>query len=36
MNFSRSLGKFLEKKCASIFSREGSKERQRNTEEKVG
>jgi hypothetical protein len=36
MNFSRSREKLLEKKCASIFSKVGSKESQENTENKVG
>jgi hypothetical protein len=36
MNFSRSRGKMSEKKCASIFSKVGSKESWKNTEEKVG
>jgi hypothetical protein len=36
MNFPSSREKFFEKKCASIFSKVGSKESQGNTEEKVG
>jgi hypothetical protein len=36
MNFSRSRGKISEKKCASIFSKVGSKESWGNTEEKIG
>ena len=36
MNFSRSRGKISEKKCASIFSKVGSKESWGNTKEKVG
>jgi hypothetical protein len=36
MNFSRSSGKISEKKCASIFSKVGSKGSWGNTEEKVG
>jgi hypothetical protein len=36
MNFSMSRGKISEKKCASIFSKESSKESWGNTEEKVG
>jgi|TARA_B110000971_G_scaffold141950_1_gene145103 hypothetical protein len=36
MNFSRSREKISEKKCASIFSKVGSKESWGNTEEKVG
>jgi hypothetical protein len=36
MNFSRSSEKIFEKKCASIFSKVGSKERWGNTEVKVG
>jgi hypothetical protein len=35
MNFSRSREKFFEKKCASIFSKVGSKESFETTEEKV-
>jgi hypothetical protein len=36
MNFSRSREKIFEKKCASIFSKVGSKESYGNTEEKIG
>jgi hypothetical protein len=36
MNFSRSREKIFGKKSASIFSKVGSKESWRNTEEKVG
>jgi hypothetical protein len=36
MNFSRSRGKISDKKCASMFSKVGSKESWGNTEEKVG
>jgi hypothetical protein len=36
MNFSRSRGKISEKKCASIFSKVGSKKSWGSPEEKVG
>jgi hypothetical protein len=36
MNFSRSREKICEKTWASIFSKVGSKENWKNTEEKVG
>jgi hypothetical protein len=36
MNFSRSREKISKKKCASFFSKVGSKESWENTEEKVG
>jgi hypothetical protein len=35
-NFSRSSEKISEKKCASIFSKEDSKESWENTEQKIG
>ena len=36
MNFSRSREKISEKKCASIFSKVGSKESHENTDQKIG